>query len=70
MSEERIISFKVTLTQKGAEPEFRRFLLDKDVDLSVDVLRRKLSDVFKDRMDPDAEYKLSWTDEDGDKELI
>jgi len=60
------VSFKVVLKDQknGAEPELRRFLVDKEVSSSFSYLKEKLRTVFPKLKQND--FSVSWADEDGD----
>ena len=63
------VAYKVSLNDPScSEPEVRRFVVDRDVSTSLDYLREKLSAVYPTLRRRD--FKLTWTDEDGDKVTI
>ena len=66
MSDDKL-SFKILLTEKNVEPEFRRFVADKNVDTTVARFRESLSAVFNDRIFDGVDLRVTWTDDDGDK---
>ena len=70
MSEDKIVSFKITLTENNFDPEFRRFVLDLSGGISLENFREKLTKIFGDRLTSNRNFKLTWTDDEGDKITI
>ena len=65
---EEKISFKVILNEQNVEPVFRRFDVNKNVELTLQFLRQKLIQIFGKRLSPGAvDFKLTWTDDEGDR---
>jgi hypothetical protein len=74
MSEE-MVSFKITLVEGTFAPEFRRFVLDGSGGISLDGFLQNLRKLFGDRLrlnrlSGNADCKLTWTDDEGDKITI
>lgn len=61
------MAFKVILNEPNFEPEFRRFDVDKNEEPTLKFLRQKLAQIFGDRLKAGADFKLTWTDDEGDK---
>ena len=74
MSEE-MVSFKITLVEGNFAPEFRRFVLDGSGGIFLDGFLQNLRKLFGDRLrlnrlSGNADCKLTWTDDEGDKITI
>ena len=65
---DKSVSFKVCLNDATSEPEVRRFVIDRDVSSSLNYLREKLITIFPALRRKD--FKLTWTDDEGDKVTI
>ena len=63
--EEKSVSFKVVLNDAKNIAEVRRFVVDRDVSTSLAYILDKLVQIFP--LLRQKDFKLSWTDEDGDK---
>ena len=63
--EEKSVSFKVVLNDAKNVTEVRRFVVDRDVSTSLAYILDKLVQIFP--LLRRKDFKLSWTDEDGDK---
>ena len=63
------VSFKILLIEKNFEPEFRRFVTDKNVETTLARFRENVGAIFNDRVgvDDGVDLKVTWTDDDGDK---
>ena len=61
-------AYKVCLNEANSDNEFRRFVVDRDVSTSYTYLYEKLATIFPTLRR--ANFKLTWTDEDGDKVTI
>ena len=66
---DKSVSFKVRLNDSSdTNSEVRRFVIDRDVSTSLTYLREKLAAIFPSLRRKD--FKLTWTDEDGDQITI
>ena len=63
--EEQTVSFKVVLNDAKNGAEVRRFVVDRDVSTSLAYILDKLVQIFP--LLRRKDFKLSWTEEDGDK---